>query len=105
MDSYALFSFVDTAGIIKDLNIENVSYSNAGYTCKYEAILTGRNNGTITGCHIKGNNSFTGESVKQAGGIAGINKDASLTALQRTLIFNCQTLRLPVYLSVISDNC
>lgn len=74
MDSYALFSFVDTAGIIKDLNIENVSYSNAGYTCKYEAILTGRNNGTITGCHIKGNNSFTGESVKQAGGIAGINK-------------------------------
>ena len=54
MDSYALFSFVDTAGIIKDLNIENVSYSNAGYTCKYEAILTGRNNGTIQDVISKG---------------------------------------------------
>ena len=105
MDSYALFSFVDTAGIIKDLNIENVSYSNAGYTCKYEAILTGRNNGTITGCHIKGNNSFTGESVKQLAVLPESIKDTSLTALQRTLIFNCQKLRLPVSLSVISDNC
>lgn len=87
MDSYALFSFVDTAGIIKDLNIENVSYSNAGYTCKYEAILTGRNNGTITGCHIKGNNSFTGESVKQAGGIAGINKGCVINCSAENIDF------------------
>ena len=81
MDSYALFSFVDTAGIIKDLNIENVSYSNAGYTCKYEAIRT------ITGCHIKGNNSFTGESVKQAGGIAGINKGCVINCSAENIDF------------------
>lgn len=87
MDSYALFSFIDTAGIIKDLNIENVSYSNSSYTCKYEAVLAGRNNGIISGCHIKGNNSFTGKSVKQAGGIAGINKGCIINCSAENITF------------------
>ena len=87
MDSYALFSFVDTAGIIRDLNIADASYSNTSYSCKYEAILVSRNNGTITGCHIKGNNSFTGESVKQAGGIAGINKGCIINCSSENIDF------------------
>lgn len=73
INSYALFSFVDTTGIVKDLNLADASFSNS-HTCKYEALLVGRNNGTITGCHIKGTNTFSGVSADQAGGIAGMNK-------------------------------
>lgn len=87
MDSYALFSFVDTTGIIRDLHIADASYFNSNYTCKFEAILVGRNNGTITGCHIKGNNSFTGESVKQGGGIAGINKGCIINCSSENIEF------------------
>lgn len=73
MDSYALFSFVDTTGVIKNLNLINASFT-GNHTCKYEALLIGRNNGTITGCHIKGNNTFTEVTDNKVGGMVGINR-------------------------------
>ena len=73
MDSYALFSCIDTTGIVKDLNIVNASFTGS-HICKYEAILAGRNNGTIIGCHIKGNNTFVEMNDNKPGGMVGINK-------------------------------
>lgn len=88
MDSYALFSFIDTAGIVKSLNIVNASFTGS-HICKYEAILAGRNNGTIMGCHIKGNNIFTEINANKDGGMIGINAGCIINSSSENIDFQC----------------
>lgn len=86
MDSYALFSCIDTTGIVKDLNIINASFTGS-HICKYEAILAGRNNGTIIGCHIKGNNTFVEMNDNKPGGMIGINKGCIINSSSENIDF------------------
>lgn len=86
MDSYALFTFVDTTGVIKNMNLVNASFT-GNYTCKYEALLVGRNNGTLTGCHIRGNNTFTDTNGNKVGGMVGINKGCIINCSSENIEF------------------
>lgn len=92
-DAYGLFSYIDTTGIVKDLNLQDVSYSNTTYTCYCEGILAGRNHGTITGCHIKGSNKIAGGQITQAGGIVGINNGHILNSSSENILFDTENAK------------
>lgn len=64
-----VFRYVGSAGVIQNVNLENLTVSGTGYT----AGIAGHNYGTISNCKIYGTISATGSYT---GGITGYNRSS-----------------------------
>lgn len=70
-----LFGYVGERGMVKNLILENCSYTNPMISNRtyFEGMIVGKNEGIVTGCHAKACNITDWES-NRAGSIAGENK-------------------------------
>lgn len=70
-----LFGYVGSQGMVKNLILENSSYTNPMISNRtyFEGMIVGKNEGIVTGCHVKACNITDWES-NRAGSIAGENK-------------------------------
>ena len=86
---HALFGYVSSQGIVKNLNIANASISDtstAASDSRYLGIITRINDGTIDGCSVSGTADLNISASKGSaiiGGIAGTNNGS---------IFNCSNM-------------
>ena len=69
-----LFGYIGPQGIVKNLTLENCSYTNPMISDKsyYEGIIVGKNEGIVTGCHVK-SCSIKDRTLGYAGGLVSEN--------------------------------